>query len=76
MYSYLSVPVFEAAAEDYILKNTYGINDLTDYTLICLADPAFELEVAVAYVDIQAGLSAKYPRPPADFIQFMDSNSN
>lgn len=74
MYSYLSVPTFQAAAEDYILKNTYGINDLRDYAMICLAHPEFDLEVAVTYIDLQAGLGSKYPKPPEDFMNFMEGS--
>lgn len=51
-----------AAAVDYI---SHGFaRDLEDFALTADADPAWELEVVVAYIDRSAGLSALYPKMP------------
>jgi hypothetical protein len=51
-----------AAAVDYI---SLGFaRDLQDFALTADADPSWELEVVVAYVDRCGGLGAVYPKMP------------
>lgn len=55
------VTVLEAA-NDYV--NSGMAHSLHDYAETADADPAWELEVVVAYIDRQNGLSALYPKMP------------
>ena len=51
-----------AAAVDYI---SHGFaRDLEDFALTADEDPAWELEVVVAYIDRTNGLGALYPKMP------------
>ena len=51
-----------AAAVDYI-SNGFA-RDLEDFAITADVDPAWELEVVVAYVDRSGGLGASYPKMP------------
>ena len=51
-----------AAAVDYIYHG-FACN-LEDFALTADADPEWELEVVVAYIDRDNGLSALYPAMP------------
>lgn len=51
-----------AAAVDYISNGM--ARDLEDFALTADSDPAWELEVVVAYIDRQHGFSARYPKMP------------
>lgn len=51
-----------AAAVDYI-SNGFA-RDLEDFALTADEDPAWELEVIVAYIDRTNGLGAVYPKMP------------
>lgn len=51
-----------AAANDYVFHRF--AYDLTFYAIAADADPEWELEVVVAYLDRSNGLSAKYPKMP------------
>ena len=51
-----------AAAVDYI---SHGFaRDLEDFAITADEDPAWELEVVVAYIDRTNGLGAIYPKMP------------
>lgn len=59
---YFGSDVALAVAVDYI---SHGFaRDLEDFALTADEEPAWELEVIVAYIDRINGLSASYPKMP------------
>ena len=51
-----------AAAKDYV-RHGFAY-DLEDFAIVADEDPEWELEVVVAYIDRNSGLSAVYPKMP------------